>query len=95
MHTLQIAEAVLDGHKNEKLSDERIDFLKTQANEQLDEMSQNKEIFDGFLKQINASDGGGGDSSPSSYYDPALFGILGALILMFIVMCVVLQLFAK
>ena len=54
MHTLQIAEPVLDGHRNEKLSEERIDFLKTQANEQLDDISQNKEIYDGFLKQVNA-----------------------------------------
>ena len=35
------------------------------------------------------------DMSPGSYYDPALFGIMGGLALMFIVMCVVLQLFAK
>jgi len=54
MHTLQIAEPVLDGHKNEKLSEERIDFLITQADEQLDEISQNKEIYDGFLKKVNA-----------------------------------------
>ena len=30
-----------------------------------------------------------------SYVDPTLFAIMGALILMFIVLCVVLQLFAK
>lgn len=35
------------------------------------------------------------DSSEDSYYDPALFGIMGALALMFIIMCVVLQLFAR
>lgn len=44
MHTLQIAESILDGYKNEKLSEERINSLKTQANEQPDETSQNKEI---------------------------------------------------
>jgi len=54
MHTFQIAEPVLDNYKNDKLSDERIDFLKTQANEQLDEMSQNKEIYESFLKKVNA-----------------------------------------
>jgi len=48
MHTLQTAETILDGYKNEKLSEERINFLKTQANEQLDEISQNKEIYDSF-----------------------------------------------
>ena len=35
------------------------------------------------------------DSSDDAYYDPALFGIMGALALMFIIMCVVLQLFAR
>lgn len=54
MHTLQISETILDGYKNEKLTEERINFLTTQANEQLDEISQNKEIYDGFLNKINA-----------------------------------------
>jgi len=54
MHTMQIAETVLDGHKNEKLSEERMEFLKTQANEQLDEISQNKEIYGHFLSKVNA-----------------------------------------
>ena len=53
MHTFQIAETVLDGYRNVKLTDERIDFLKTQANEQLEEISQNKEIYDSFLKRVN------------------------------------------
>lgn len=53
MHTFQISKAVLDGYKNEKLSDERIDFLKAQANEQLEEMAQNKEIYSRFLNQVN------------------------------------------
>ena len=54
MHTMQIAEAVLDGHRNDKLSEERINFLITQANEQLDEISQNKEIYERFLNKVNA-----------------------------------------
>jgi hypothetical protein len=54
MHTYQIAESVMNDYKNEKLSDERINFLTTQANEQLDEISQNKEIYDRFLNQVNA-----------------------------------------
>ena len=40
MHTFQIAESVLDEYKNNKLSEERINFLITQANEQLEEISQ-------------------------------------------------------
>jgi hypothetical protein len=54
MHTMQIAEAVLDGHRNDKLSEERIDFLITQANEQLDEIAGNKEIYERFLNSVNA-----------------------------------------
>ncbi len=54
MHTLQIAEKVLDGYEKEKLTAERIDFLKTQANEQLDEISQNKELYNSFLNKVNA-----------------------------------------
>ena len=54
MDIFQIAEPVLDNYRNDKLSDERINFLITQANEQLDEISQNKEIYDSFLKKVNA-----------------------------------------
>ena len=54
MDTFQIAESVLDGYKNDKLSEERINFLITQANEQLDEISQNKEIYNSFLNKVNA-----------------------------------------
>jgi len=54
MHTLQIAESKLDNYKNDKLSEERINFLISQANEQLDEISQNKEIYEGFLNRVNA-----------------------------------------
>ena len=54
MLTFQLAEPVLEGYKNEKLTEERINFLTTQANEQLDEISQNKEIYDSFLNKVNA-----------------------------------------
>jgi len=54
MHTFQIAELVLDNYKNDKLSEERINFLITQANEQLDEISQNREIYNSFLNKINS-----------------------------------------
>ncbi|MDM5264499.1 hypothetical protein PF327_09850 [Sulfurovum sp. XTW-4] len=54
MHTLQIAESVLDDYRNNKLTEERINFLITQANEQLDEISQNKEIYESFLNKVNA-----------------------------------------
>jgi hypothetical protein len=54
LHTFQIAELVLDGYKNDKLSDVRINFLIAQANEQLSEIAQNKELYDSFLKKVDA-----------------------------------------
>ena len=54
MNTFQIAELVLDGYKNEKLTEERINTLVTQVNEQLDEITQNKELYESFLKQVKA-----------------------------------------
>ncbi len=54
MHTLQIAEKVLDGHRNDKLTEKRINFLKTQADEQLAEIAGNKELYESFLKRVNA-----------------------------------------
>ena len=54
MHTYQIAESVLDGYKNEKLTDERINFLTAQVNEQLDEIAQNEKLYKSFLDRVNA-----------------------------------------
>jgi len=54
MHTFQIAQPVLEGYKAEKLSDERVEFLIKQANEQLDEIAQNEEMYSEFLAQVNA-----------------------------------------
>lgn len=54
MHTYQIGTTVLEGYKNEKLTQERIDFLITQANDQLDEIFQNQEIYNSFLNKVNA-----------------------------------------
>ncbi|MDQ7045789.1 MAG: hypothetical protein Q9M32_07750 [Sulfurimonas sp.] len=54
MHTYQISATVLEGYKIEKLSEERIKLLINQVDEQLDEMSQNKEIYNRFLKQVKA-----------------------------------------
>ena len=54
MNTFQVSESVLEGYKNEKLTEERINFLITQVNEQLNEISQNKEIYNSFLNEVNA-----------------------------------------
>ena len=53
MNTFQIAETALDGYVN-KIGEERINFLIAQANEQLDEISQNKELYEGFLEEVDA-----------------------------------------
>ena len=54
MHAYLIAEKVLDNYKNDKLSEERIEFLKSQANEQLAEIAQNKALYDSFLERVKA-----------------------------------------
>lgn len=54
MHTYQISNTVLDNYTNEKLSQERINFLIQQANEQLDEISQNRELFESYLNKVNS-----------------------------------------
>jgi hypothetical protein len=54
MHTYQISELVLEGYINEKLSEKRINFLITQASEQLQEISQNQDVYNSFLKQVKA-----------------------------------------
>jgi 3-methyladenine DNA glycosylase AlkD len=54
MNTFQIAGSALDGYKNEKLSDERINALVVQANTQIDEIAQNKELYDSFIQKVNA-----------------------------------------
>lgn len=54
MHTDQISEQVLTDYKTNHLKKERIDFLITQANEQLNEISQNQEIYDHFLQKVQA-----------------------------------------
>ena len=54
MHTYQIADAVLDNYRNGKLTEERIDFLKKQAEEQLGEIAQNPALYERFLKEVDA-----------------------------------------
>jgi len=54
MQTYQIANPVLDNYRTNKLTDERIDFLIAQANEQLEEIAQNKDLYERFLKEVDA-----------------------------------------
>jgi hypothetical protein len=54
MHTFQIVPAVLDQYRNGKLTDERIEFLKAQASEQLAEIAQDTPLYERFVKQVNS-----------------------------------------
>lgn len=54
MNTYQVTEPVLDGYINEKLGEERINFLTTQANEQLTEFSQHTELYEEALEEVSA-----------------------------------------
>jgi hypothetical protein len=54
MNTFQIAASVLADYKTEKLTDERINSLIIQVNEQLDEISQNQETYNRLLSQSQA-----------------------------------------
>ncbi len=57
MHTYQIAEKVLDDYRKNKLVDERIDFLKSQADEQLEELAQKEELYQSYLQKVGAPEG--------------------------------------
>ena len=54
MNTFQIAASALEGYKNTKLSDARINALVKQASSQIAEITQNKELYDGFVSQVDA-----------------------------------------
>jgi len=54
MHTIQIAEEVLEEYKI-KVGQERFDFLLTQAKEQLEEIKADEEAYNSYLEQIHIS----------------------------------------
>ena len=54
MNTFQITEPVLEGYINGFLSQERIDILLAQANEQIDEIAENKELYERFYAEVEA-----------------------------------------
>jgi len=54
MNTFQIVGAVLEEYQNKVIGTKRVDALTAQANEQISEIAQNRELYDGFLKQVNA-----------------------------------------
>jgi len=52
MHTIQIADEVLEEYYN-KVTQERFDFLIAQAKEQLAEIRENEELYESYLEKIN------------------------------------------
>lgn len=54
MNTFEVTKSVLDAYKEDKLDETRINLLKTQAKEQLSEISKNQALYDNFLSQVNA-----------------------------------------
>lgn len=54
MHTYEITLPMLQEYKNNKLSDERINALITQANEQLEEIAQFKTFYNTLLEKVYA-----------------------------------------
>ncbi|CAA6803062.1 MAG: Unknown protein [uncultured Sulfurovum sp.] len=54
MNTFQLTQPVLEGYKNEKLTEERVNLLTTQANEQINEISQNEALYNRFVGEVNA-----------------------------------------
>lgn len=66
MHTIQIAEKVLDNYASTKLTEERIGFLKAQVNEQLEELSQKSDLYNAYLQKVN----------PPETIDPLILWIL-------------------
>lgn len=54
MHTYQVAESVLDDYRQNKLTEARIAFLKAQAEAELEEIAQNRALYDSFVEKINA-----------------------------------------
>jgi hypothetical protein len=54
MHTDQIAPNVLNDYRINKLTDERINFVVSQANEQIQEIAQNEDLYNKFLQEVQA-----------------------------------------
>lgn len=54
MNTYQITESVLEEYKNLMIKEERVAFLKSQADEQIAEIAQNEEIYNGLLEKVEA-----------------------------------------
>ena len=54
MNTYQITENVLVEYRDLMIKDERVAFLKSQADEQLEEIAGNEEIYNRLLEKVKA-----------------------------------------
>ena len=54
MNTYQITENMLEEYRNLMIKDERVAFLRTQADEQLEEIAGNEEMYARLLEKVNA-----------------------------------------
>jgi len=54
MNTYQITENVLVEYRDLMIKDDRVEFLKSQADEQLAEIATNEEMYNGLLEKVNA-----------------------------------------
>jgi hypothetical protein len=54
MNTYQITEKMLEEYRNLMIKDERVAFLKDQADEQLEEIATNEEMYARLLKKVEA-----------------------------------------
>lgn len=54
MNTYQITENVLVEYRDLMIKDDRVAFLKSQADEQLEEIAGNEEMYKGLLEKVKA-----------------------------------------
>jgi hypothetical protein len=54
MDTLQIVQSRLEEYIDAKVGKDRVDFLLSQAKEQIDEIATNSELFEEFLDEVDA-----------------------------------------
>lgn len=54
MNTYQITENILEEYRDLMIKDERVAFLKAQADEQIEEIAGNEEVYKKFLEKVGA-----------------------------------------
>lgn len=54
MNTYQITEKILTEYRDLMIKDDRVAFLKAQADEQIEELKGNAEVYQSFLEKVDA-----------------------------------------